>query len=181
MSVEKWVDVASWLGDSQPVASGGRPSSPGIREVSSSPRQEKRRGRRTKNHPGPWGARPALGERRGRRRGYCLAKGTKRGGRGGEACPRESRGRSRRRGPAMSGNLPQGTRWREAASQAVELAEGQVEGTSGQRATRKQRRRIATWHCSEAADQGAGCLNGVRLDLWRPRVGNRPRLSGLGG
>ena len=64
---------------------------------------------------------------------------------GGEACSRESGGRSRRRVLAKPGDLLQGTRWREAASRAVELAEGQMAGTSGQRAIGTQRRKIATW------------------------------------
>ena len=125
MSVEKWVDVASWLGDVWPVASEEAAKQPeNLGSLVFSIARDAARSPHTKSS-GSSGSVSGSGEAKG-------------GGREGEACPCESRGRSRRRVPAMSGNLPQGTRWREAASRAVELAEGQMAGTSGQRATSHQ-------------------------------------------
>ena len=63
-----------------------------------------------------------------------------------------------------SGEPAQGTRRREGADRAVELAEGQMAGTLGREVISTRRRKVAEG--CESIARGAGCSNGARPDLW---------------
>ena len=155
MSVEKWVDVASWLGDVWPVASEEAAKQPeNLGSIVFSIARDAARAPHTKSS-GSSGSVSGSGEAKGGKRGYCRAKGTKRGGREGEACPREACARgSRVAGVGVGGEYrrcrgtcPKGPGGGKRRIGRWSLRRDRWRGHRAKEppAIRTQRRKIATW------------------------------------
>ena len=75
MSMEKWVDIASWLGDGRPVAAAKQPRN--LRDLVFSIAGEPARAPHEKSSGSSGNAPGSGGAKGGASGGYCRAKGTK--------------------------------------------------------------------------------------------------------